>query len=65
MEKDALIKQLSARLEKQDVIKMNNEDVFVPKLKRGNTGPTKNCEISGCSKYDVDLIKCNMRSPSL
>ena len=60
LEKDAMIKKLSARLEKQDVMKMNNKDVFVPKLRRGTTGATKNCEISGCSNYDVDLIKCNM-----
>ena len=59
-EKDAKIKELSARLEKQDVMKMNNEDVFVPKLRKGASGPTKCCEIPGCNKDDVDLIRCNM-----
>ena len=64
--KDAKINELTARLEnselnaKQDVVKMSNEDVFVPKLRRGATGPTKCCQLSGCDKVDVDLIKCNM-----
>ena len=42
------------------VMKMCNDDIFVAKLKKGSKGPTKGCEISGCDKLDVDLIKCNM-----
>ena len=60
LEKNTIIKDLSARLEKHDVIKMNNQDIFVSKLRKGATGPIKCCEISGCSNSDVDLVKCNM-----
>ena len=61
-EKDATIKELNTRLEnaKLDVVKMCNDEVFIPKLWKGVTGPTKSCETSGCDRIDVDLIKCNM-----
>ena len=58
-EKDATIKELNTRLEntKLNVVKMCNDEVFIPKLRKGVTGPTKSCETSGCDRIDVDLIK--------
>ena len=64
-EKDACIKELKARLEKNvdsepNVMKMCNKDPFVAKLRKGAKGDAKGCEVSGCVNDNVDLIKCNM-----
>ena len=62
-EKDATIEDLNTRLTQQAkpcVVKMCNKDIFVAKLKQNAKGPTNGCEVSGCDRCDVDLMKCNM-----
>ena len=66
-----IILELKSRLEepcvtKDDtaapkVIKMNNSDVFVTKLRKGaKDAPSNECAISGCDNVNVDMIKCCM-----
>ena len=63
-EKDATIDELKMRLsgkvDPKPVMKMSNADPFVSKLKRGEKGDSKGCQISGCGSINVDLIRCNM-----
>ena len=39
---------------------MCNEDSFVPKPKTNAQGHGIGCQVSGCDRSDIDLIKCNM-----
>ena len=60
-EKEATINQLKKRLETPVVMKMDNEDIFVTKPKKGaKLVSTPECTVSGCEKTNLDLIKCNM-----
>ena len=61
-EKDATIEDLKNRVKKPVVIKMNNEDPFVPKPRKNGKGETESngCEVSGCGNTNVDLTKCSM-----
>ena len=59
-EKDQTITELKTQVEKPCVMKMCNEDAFVSKLRKGATGPTKGCGVSGCDTKDVDLIRCGL-----
>ena len=64
-EKDETIRDLNARLTENadpqpNVMKMNNDDAFVSKPRKGAKGESNACEISGCSNTNVDLIKCSM-----
>ena len=59
-EKDDTIRQLEARADKPCVMKMNNDDAFVSKQRKGATGPTKRCGMQGCDMNDVDLIRCSL-----
>ena len=47
-EKNKTFEELDARLDQQSkpcVVKMCNEDIFVPKLKKNVKGPTNGCEV--------------------
>lgn len=69
-EKDTVIKELNCRLQAANhhstesrPMKMNNEDIFIIKPKKGakNQKPTnETCTISGCENTNIDLIKCNL-----
>ena len=72
-EKDTVNKELNNCLQAANnrlgeprpaVMKMNNDDVFILKPKKGGrTTPkpfTETCAISGCENTNTDLIKCNM-----
>ena len=54
------IMESKTQKQKPFVMRMNNEDAFVSKQKKGASGPTKGCGVSGCDKIDVDLIKCSL-----
>ena len=57
--RDEIIMDLKTR-EKPCVMKMSNEDTFVSKQRKGATGPTNECGVSGCDLTDVDLIRCGL-----
>ena len=62
-EKDRVINELMGSDESTvpKLMKMNNEDVFVAKPKKGaKTVQSKGCSISGCENVSVELIKCNL-----
>ena len=61
-EKYQTIIELKTQMEKPSVVKMCNDDPFVPKLRKGANGPTKGCQVSGCDQNDVDLIRCSLCS---
>ena len=57
-ERNETIMELKAQVEKPPAMKMSNtsnEDAFVPKLRKGATGPTNGCDLN-----DVDLIRCSL-----
>ena len=57
--RDEIIMDLKTR-EKPCVMKMSNEDTFVSKQRKGATGPTNECGMSGCEMTDIDLIRCGL-----
>ena len=59
-ERDETIMEMKKLIAKPCVMKMCNEDAFVSKLRKGATGPTKGCEMTGCDMVDVDLIRCSV-----
>ena len=62
IEKDATIEELKSQIERPCVMKLNNENLFVPKPRKNGKGEseTNGCEISGCGSTNVDLVKCSM-----
>ena len=52
------IMESKTQKQKPFVMRMNNEDAS--KQKKGASGPTKGCGVSGCDKSDVDLKKCSL-----
>jgi uncharacterized coiled-coil protein SlyX len=63
-EKDLAIKELTIRLQKEPMpLKMNNDDIFIIKPKKGpknQKASTETCTVSGCENTNADLIKCNL-----